>query len=321
MSIVWLVLMVITGLVLLKFGADWFVDGSAGLARRLHLSELAIGLTVVAFGTSAPELVVNIFAAANGNEQIVFGNIIGSNLFNLFVILSLAGLITPLAVSSSTAWKEIPFSFAALLAVLILANNMWIDRGNEMLGRIDGVILLVLFVLYLYYVFSQLKKDPAASDPVHTGPSPSRILVLMVAGLAGLVGGGKLVLEGAVDIARLLGISEKVIGLTIVAAGTSLPELATSVSAALKKSNDIAVGNIIGSNIFNFLFILPISALVRPMFFETSFTKDMLVLAAGTLVLIGAMYTGKKMQIDRWEALVLLVAYSLYLAMLLTSNQ
>jgi cation:H+ antiporter len=312
------ILLIILGLVLLKQGASWFVDGSAGLAKKLNVSELAIGLTVVAFGTSAPELVVNSFASLNGNDEIVLGNIIGSNCFNLFVILSIASLIAPLHVKSSTAWREIPFSFIALVILVFVANDSFIfNRNNSVISRIDGLILLVFFTFFIFYVFIQLKNENKIIEEKTNDLADYKIALLIAVGLAGLVIGGKLVLDNAVKLATQLHVSEKVIGLTIVAAGTSLPELATSIMAAIKRSSDIAVGNIIGSNIFNILFILSVSSLIKPVRFNESFNVDIILLAGGTLILFLAMYTGKKKQIDRWEALVLLVGYLAYIVFLL----
>lgn len=314
----WLhIILIIAGLVLLQQGAAFFVKGSSGLARKFRVSELAIGLTIVAFGTSAPELVVNSFAAFNSNYDIVFGNIIGSNIFNLFIILTIVAIIAPIKVQSSTAWKEIPFSFLSLLLLFLLANDHFIFRRDiSRLSRIDGLIMIAAFSLFLVYVFKQLKTDTKNSSAEKVKDRTGVILALIIAGLAGLVFGGKLVLDHAVALAQELGMSEKLIGLTIVAAGTSLPELATSVVAAIKKNTDIAVGNIIGSNIFNVLFILPASSFIRPLVFDPGFNRDLGFIAGGTIVLFFAMYTGKRMQIDRWEALVLLISYAAYIVLI-----
>jgi cation:H+ antiporter len=314
----YLILMIAIGLVLLQQGAGWFVEGSAGLARRFHISELAIGLTIVAFGTSAPELVVNTVASLNGNPDIVLGNIIGSNSFNLFIILSVAGLIIPLRVKSGTAWREIPFSFAALVILFLVANDaLLFKRTESAITRLDGLILLICFLLFMAYILTQLKKDPVILGINHRDLPKWKLALLIVAGLAGLVAGGRLVLDHAVKLATQLGMSEKMIGLTIVAAGTSLPELATSLVAALKRSNDIAVGNIIGSNIFNIFFILGISAIVRPLPYQTGFNLDVAVLGGGNALLLLAMYTGKKLTIDRWEAFIMITLYMMYFVFIL----
>ncbi len=311
----WLnIIFLLAGLFLLQRGAAWFVNGSSSLARKFHISELTIGLTIVAFGTSAPELVVNSFAASSGNHEIVFGNIIGSNIFNLFVILSIIGFIHPAKVQSSTAWKEIPFSFISLLLLFIITNDQLIfNKAKSQIGLLDGIILLIAFALFIFYAFRQLKSDAIPREDAENPEKNYKILLLVVFGLTGLVVGGKLVVDHAVKIAMEIGISEKMVGLLIVAPGTSLPELATSIVAIIKKKNDIAVGNIIGSNIFNVLFILPISAFIKPLIYNTDFNFDVIFLAIGTVILFMAMYTGKKKQIDRWEAFVLLALYIGYI--------
>ena len=309
----------ILGLVLLIFGADWLVSGATALARRYGVSDLAIVLTIVAFGTSAPELVVNTFAAAQGHENIVFGNVIGSNNFNLFIILGIAGLITPLRVHSSTVWKEIPLSLVAAILLFVLANG-WLSGGVATLSRLDGAFLLVCFGGFLYYVYRQMRTDPAATEVTDLQLSTGRILALISLGMAGLIFGGRLVVTNAMDMATSLGVSEKIIGLTIVAAGTSLPELATSVVAALKKNNDIAVGNIIGSNIFNLFLIIAASAVIRPLDYDPVFNVDLYLLAGGTLALFLAMFSGGRKQLDRWEAAVLLLCYLAYTVYLISGE-
>jgi cation:H+ antiporter len=309
----------IAGLLLLVKGADWLVDGASVLAKKYKISDLAIGLTIVAFGTSAPELVVNCVASMGGYPDIVYGNVIGSNNFNLFIILGIAGLITPLAVQSSSVWKEIPFSLLAAIILLILVNNYF---SNEPLGLsyVDGLILLVLFAFFLYYVFTQLKSDPSSEITELKDYSTLKIWTLIVVGLAGLVIGGKLVVDNAVAMAQTLGVSEKIIGLTIVAAGTSLPELATSVVASMKKKNDIAIGNIIGSNIFNIFLILGVSSLISPLSYSVAFNQDIYILIGGTAFLFLAMFLGKKKTLDRWQAALLLIAYLGYTVFLVSQE-
>ncbi|HSF54276.1 MAG TPA: calcium/sodium antiporter [Algoriphagus sp.] len=304
-------MLLVIGLVLLVKGADWLVDGASVFAKKHNVSDLAIGLTIVAFGTSAPELVVNAVAASGNYPDIVFGNIIGSNNFNLFAILGIAGLITPLAVQSSTVWKEIPFSLLAAITFFFLANNYFMT-DQPLVSRYDGIILLALFAGFLYYVATQLKTDPNAEVVTNKNYSNLKIWLLILGGLAGLVGGGKLVVDNAVAMAQSLGVSEKIIGLTIVAAGTSLPELATSVVAAMKKNADIAIGNIVGSNIFNIFLIMGVSVMIRPLDYNDSFNTDVYLLVGGTIFLFFAMFTGKKHRLDRWEATLLLSVYLLY---------
>lgn len=287
------------------------VNGATALAKKKNISDLAIGLTIVAFGTSAPELVVNSIASFQDQPDIVFGNIIGSNNFNLFFILGIVGLILPITVQSSTVWKEIPISLIAALLLFGLANNFFL-QGNPGISRLDGAFLLLMFGLFLYYVYSQMKEEVTQIEFPAKHKSNLKIWGLIAIGLFGLVVGGKLVVENAIVIATNLGVSKKIIGLTIIAAGTSLPELVTSIVAAVKKNSDIAIGNVIGSNIFNIFFILSISSLINPIDFNPSFNQDIYLLLGATAVLFIAMFTGKKKKLDRWEALILLITFLLY---------
>jgi cation:H+ antiporter len=308
--------LLILGFILLIKGAGWLVDGASALAKQFNISDLAIGLTVVAFGTSAPELVVNTFASFQNHQDIVLGNIIGSNFFNLFAILGIAGLIAPLAVKSSTVWKEIPFSLFAVILLVLLANNFF-NSGSAYISRFDGLILLLFFIFFLYYVYKQLKTEKLVTETNQKKLSNLNIWVYLFAGLFGLILGGKLVVNSAIFMAGSFGVSEKIIGLTIVAAGTSLPELATSVVAVLKRNNDIAVGNVIGSNIFNILLILPVSAIIRPVMYKIEFNTELFVLAGGTIFLFIAMFTGERKKLDRWEAGVLFAIFIIYTTVLI----
>jgi cation:H+ antiporter len=307
---------IIAGFACLIFGANWLVDGASSLAKKYKVSDLAIGLTIVAFGTSAPELVVNIIASAKGYSDIVLGNIIGSNNFNLFIILGLSGLIIPITVKSSTAWKEIPISLFVSVLLLFLVNDFTFSRPS-IVNRLEGIAMFALFLLFIYYVFTQMKNDDASpSASLHR--SSYKIWGLIIVGLTGLILGGQLVVTNSVDIANKLGVSEKVIGLTILAAGTSLPELVTSVVAAFKKNSDIAIGNIIGSNIFNILLILSVSSIIKPISYNTKFNVDLYILIGGTLFLIISMLTGQRKKLDRWEAGILFgfyLVYAVYLVM------
>ncbi|WP_159523141.1 calcium/sodium antiporter [Sunxiuqinia indica] len=303
-------ILIISGFASLIFGANWLVDGASSLAKKNNISDLVIGLTIVAFGTSAPELVVNSVASFNGLSDIVFGNIIGSNNFNLFVILGIAGLIYPITVQSSTAWREIPISLVVTILLFLLANNFFVTQNPE-ISRLDGVFLLGCFCCFIYYVFNQLKQEKT-EVLAYKNKSNYKIWGLIIIGIAGLITGGKLVVDNSVNIATELGISQKIIGLTIIAAGTSLPELVTSIVAALKKNSDIAIGNVIGSNIFNILLILSISSFVNPIPYSPIFNQDLLIVSGGTLFLLIAMFTGKRKKLDRWEALILLAFYLIY---------
>lgn len=310
------ILLVTLGFVSLIFGANWLVDGASALAKKYNVSDLVIGLTIVAFGTSAPELVVNIIASVKGYSDIVLGNIIGSNNFNLFFVLGLCALIFPIKVQTSTAWKETPLSLIFTLLILFLLND-FMFAGSSYLSRIDGFILLVLFCLFLFYIYKQMKNDP---QPVVTEnqKSAGKIWGLIIVGLGGLILGGQLVVVNSVEIANAMDLSEKIIGLTIVAAGTSLPELVTSIVAATKKNSDIAIGNVIGSNIFNILFILSLSSVINPVTYNPKFNLDLYILIGGTIFLITAMLTGQRKRLDRWEAGILLgfyIFYTTYLVM------
>jgi cation:H+ antiporter len=307
------VLLVIAGFACLIFGANWLVNGASALAKKYRVSDLAIGLTIVAFGTSAPEMVVSIIASVEGYADIVLGNIVGSSNFNLFFILGLSGLILPIRVQSSTAWKEIPISLFVAVLVLFLLNDFSLS-GQSYLSRIDGAIMLALFLLFLYYVYAQMKKDQhmQSTQEIAVKMSVGKIVVLIISGLAGLVIGGQLVVSSSVNIANSLGVSEKIIGLTIVAAGTSLPELVTSVVAAVKKNSDIAIGNVIGSNVFNILLILSMSSIIKPIAYNVKFNTDFLILIGGTLFLLTSMLTGHRKKLDRWEAGLLFTFYLVY---------
>ncbi|MBI9042816.1 calcium/sodium antiporter [Lutibacter sp.] len=303
-------ILIIAGFVSLIFGANWLVDGASSLAKKHKVSDLAIGLTIVAFGTSTPELVVNFIASFNGYPDIVFGNIIGSNNFNLFIILGIAGLVYPITVQSSTVWREIPISLISGLLLVVLANNYFLSNTSE-ISRFDGGILLLGFAAFLYYVFKQMKTE----DNIITSyqqKSNYKIWGLIFLGLAGLIVGGQLVVDNGIQIATNLGVSEKIIGLTIIAAGTSLPELVTSIVAATKKNSDIAIGNVIGSNIFNILLILSVSSFIKPISFNQNFNIDLAILLGGTLFLFIAMFTGKRKKLDRWESALLLGFYLIY---------
>ncbi len=317
----WTIILLIAGFVLLIKGADFLVEGASSLARRFKVSELVIGLTIVAFGTSMPELVVNSIASFKNHNDVVLGNIIGSNNFNLFVILGISALIHPLVIKRSTVIKEIPYSLFAAFALLILCNDMLLfNKNKDILNRIDSIILLGFFGLFLFYVYRNLHDEHINNKPSENVYTIPKTLLLLALGFAGLIIGGKITVDQAVKLSRLLGVSERIIGLTIVAAGTSLPELATSAVAAFRKKSDIAVGNIIGSNIFNIFLILGISSLISPVDFSVTFNIDIMLLIAGTVLVLFFTYTGKKAIIDRWEAFILIGAYLLYSVYIILSK-
>ncbi len=312
--------LLIIGFVLLIKGAGLLVDGSSAIARRLKVSDLLIGLTIVAFGTSTPELFVNLIASVKGTSAIAIGNIVGSNIFNILLILGISSIIFPLVVTKGTVWKEIPLTFVAAALLGLMALKPLIVRGSlSGIGRIEGLILLAFFGLFTYYVLKMALRAGNTDSTSTDGPQHSvrKSLLLILGGFAALFVGAKLVVDAAVSLANSFGVSESLIGLTIVAAGTSLPELATSVVAAAKKNCDIAVGNVVGSNIFNIFFILGISAVVQPMQFQPGNNVDIGVAALASLLLFVFMFSGKKGSLDRWEGAVLLMIFAAYLAFII----
>jgi cation:H+ antiporter len=306
----------IVGLAVIIKSADFLVDGSSSMARRFRVSELVIGLTVVAFGTSTPELFVNIIASLKGNSEIAIGNILGSNIANILLILGVSSVICPLSVTKGTVWKEIPFSLLAAIVLGLMANDQLFDnRSISVLTRIDGLVLLCFFIIFLYYSVSIAKEIEGIETHIPLKEHGlAKSVLLVVSGLAGLCFGGDWMVEGAVSLAFKLGISQSVVGLTIVAIGTSLPELATSVVAARKGKPDIAVGNVVGSNIFNIFFVLGVSAIIKPISFNSRSNFDIGVVILASLLLFTFMFTGKKRSIDRWEGVVSLMLYGAYLA-------
>ena len=314
----------IIGFALLVKGADFLVNGASAIARRLKVSDLIIGLTIVAFGTSAPELIVNIFASAQGNTQIAIGNVIGSNIFNIFLILGISAIIFPLLVTKSTVWKEIPFClFATLLLGLLVNDNLFFQNSSiSGLSRIDALIFILFFITFLFYVFRNVKKQRKMDTNQLSLDikkfSLGKSLFFIIFGLIILNIGAKWVVDGAVELALFFGVSQSLIGLTIVAAGTSLPELATSAVAAYKKKTDIAIGNIVGSNIFNILLILGISAMIGPLPFSVESNIDIGVAILAPLLLFITMFTGRKKHLlERWEGVLFLLIYIIYISFII----
>ena len=316
--------LLLIGLVVLIAGAEGLVRGASSVAARLKISPLVIGLTIVAFGTSTPELTVNVLSALNGSTDLAIGNVIGSNIANIFLILGISAVIVPLTVKSSTIWNEIPLALMGSLLVFTMINDRAFDGvGFNALTRTDGIALLALMVIFMYYVFNLAKKDRQAaaavsgkSDSIHPY-SLSISFAIAFAGLAGLVLGGKMLVSGAVAIAAAAGLSEAMIGLTIVAIGTSLPELATSVIAALKGQADIAIGNVVGSNIFNTFFILGTTSLITPLPGNEMINTDIAVSVIATLLLFVFMFFGGRHKISRWQGIVFLTSYAAYLIFLI----
>lgn len=299
-------------------GAELLIRGSSALARRLRVSDLTVGLTVVAFGTSLPELFVSLTASVKGDAGIALGNILGSNTANILLILGICSVIRPLAVTKGTVWKEIPLSLLAAVLVWVLGNEVLIDGGESaVLGRSDGIVLICFFIVFIYYSVGIAREIRGMDEKLPGGGrGPAGIGVLICVGLVCLIVGSKWVVNGAVKLAAALGVSQTVIGLTIVAVGTSLPELTTSAVAAWRGNSEIAIGNVVGSNIFNIFFILGISAVVRPLPFGAEQSIDAGVVVAASLLLLLFMLTGKRRVLDRWEGGVFIVGYVVYLVSL-----
>jgi len=311
----------IIGFSLLIKGADLLVDGSASIAKKLKISSIVIGLTIVAFGTSAPEFIVNIFASAQGNSEIAIGNVLGSNIANILLILGISAIIYPITAKKNTVLKEIPLSLLAAVVLGLMANDMIIDgAGFSIITRIDGFILLSFFIIFLYYTFGITKSDTDIVEEKIEVFSYSKAVGFIILGLAGLVIGGKWIVDGAVQIAEFFNISQSLIGLTIVAIGTSLPELATSAIAAYKKQSDIAIGNVVGSNIFNIFWILGASAIVRPLPFNTNSNGDILMTIFASIVLFLVMFIGKKRIIERWQGVFMVTTYVGYVVFLVLTK-
>jgi len=311
----------IIGFVILIKGAGLLVDGSASIAKRLKISTIVIGLTIVAFGTSTPEFIVNVFASAQGNTEIAIGNILGSNIANILLILGMSAIIYPLVTKKNTVWKEIPLSLLAAILVGVLANDALIDGGVfSGLSRIDGLVLIAFFIIFLYYTFGISKIGEETIDIDINQMSYLKSSLFIIVGLSGLILGGKWVVDGAVRIAGLFNISESLIGLTIVALGTSLPELATSAVAAYKKQTDIAIGNIVGSNIYNIFFILGVSAIIRPLPFSSSSNLDIVMTVLASLIMFILVFVSKKQTIEKWAGALMILIYIGYLAFLISSK-
>lgn len=307
----------VVGFFILIKGADLLVDGSSSVARKLNISNIVIGLTIVAFGTSAPEFIVNFFASINGNTEIAIGNVLGSNIANILLILGIAAIIYPISAKKNTVLKEIPFSLLAALLVAITANDVLIDGGsNSVITRIDGLVFIGFFIIFLYYTFSITKSDNDINETPVKELSYFKSAAYILLGLTGLVFGGKWIVDGAVKIAESFNVSQSLIGLTVVAVGTSLPELATSAVAAYKKQTDIAIGNVVGSNIFNVFWILGASAIIRPLPFNMASNADLFVNILASIILFFAMYVGKKHVLERWQGIILLLFYISYITYL-----
>ncbi len=306
------------GLVLILLGANYLTDGASSLAKRFKISDLVIGLTVVAFGTSAPELAVSLSSAIKGSADIAIGNVVGSNMFNTLMIVGCTAFFAPIVVTRNTLLKEIPLCILASVALLAISNDMLLDKQPlDVVSRTDGFLLLLFFIIFMVYTFS-IARQHGDEEAEEVKQIPLWLsLIYIIGGLAALIFGGNIFVDGATGIARSLGVSESVIGLTLVAGGTSLPELATSVVAALKKNPEMAIGNVVGSNLFNIFLVLGASATITPLNLIgiTNFDLLSLVIASVILWFFGVFY--KKRTITRVEGTILVVCYIAYTATLI----
>ena len=319
-DILWLVL----GLVLILVGANMLTDGASAIARRMGISELVVGLTVVAFGTSAPELVISSFAAAGGSAPMAIGNVVGSNIFNILVIIGVTAMVRPIVVQRSVMSLEIPMVILSSIVLLVLGNSSWINgSGANEVSRVEGILLLIFFLLFMRYTFASAKNpEIAAGQQQESAPEKEmpmwRSILYVIIGLGALVWGGDRFVGGASGIAAGIGISEAVIGLTIVAAGTSLPELATSIVAATKGRQGLAIGNVIGSNIFNVLMVMGVSATISPLPFGSIGNLDLMTLFVASLLFFIFGWLFKERTITRFEGAILTLGYIAYIAVLLS---
>lgn len=311
------ILILLAGLSLVVLGANWLVDGASSIARKLGISEFVIGLTIVGFGTSCPELVVSLTGAIEGNADIAVGNVVGSNIFNSLLILGLTAFLSPIAVTSSNKKRDIPIALGVTILLIItgMSKTLFGLGATDGLSRIEATIFLCVFALYLWDCF---KNDSGAEESESTEKNRSILtgIILAAAGLAGLIFGGKLFVNSATEVAKMLGVSDKFIAITILAGGTSLPELATSIVAVAKKKGQLALGNILGSNVFNILLILGCSGLICPLSFASMNLVDMAILLVSALLILTSAFTNKKNLIDRFDGAVLLLVYIGYMVWL-----
>lgn len=315
------IVILLAGFLFLILGAEKLVDAASSLAARLGIPNIVIGLTIVAFGTSAPELVVNVFAAIDNNTEMVIGNVLGSNIFNVLAILGISSLIYPLTVKTNTTWLEIPLSLLAAAAVFVIANDVFFDNAvSNFITRTDGLLLLLFFIIFLVYNLKVAQNSPADEETETRNYSYLKSTIFIVVGLAGLIVGGRLIVTSAVGLAQAFGLSERIIALTIVSIGTSLPELATSVIAVRKRNVDIAIGNVVGSNIFNIFLILGVSAVVTPLQVGQSSFIDIAVNVVAGMLLFIFIFTGRGRQLSRWEGGALLLIYLGYLGFIISQG-
>ena len=310
------ILLLIVGLGLILAGANFLTDGSAAVAQRFRVPEFIIGLTIVAVGTSTPELVVSVLSAIGGQSDVAIGNVVGSNIFNVFVILGVCALIRPVPLTAGNIRRDIPFGVLVSLLLLALAQDSLLCKGAaDRIGRLDGAAMLALYILLMWYTIRKTKR-PEATAPTEGSKAPMAAwltAVMIVGGLAGLVFGGEMFLRSATSIARSLGVRESVIAITLVAGGTSLPELASSLVSLFKGKAEMALGNVIGSNIANILLILGVSATIHPLSMGGITVWDLLMVLLSSVVVFLAAFTFKRKAIDRWEGALFVTIYAVYI--------
>lgn len=308
------IFILLAGLSLILFGANWLVDGSSSIAKRFGISEFVIGLTIVGIGTSTPEMVVSFLSSFQGKADMAIGNIVGSNIFNTMMILGVTALIAPLAITKSNLKKDIPLNIIVTILLILLGMNFTLfGKGQDQLSRIDGVILLAVFA---WYVWTSFRSDTADSEEDGEGIKEYKTgisVLLIVAGLAGLIIGGRLFVNSATELAKMFGVSDKFIAITVMAAGTSMPELATCVVAALKGRGQLALGNVLGSNISNILLILGGAALINPLSFSGMTYVDLGAVLLSAIFILGSAYLFRKKQLDRFEGIILLLMEAGYM--------
>lgn len=313
------ILLLIVGFVALILGANWLVDGATSVGIRAKLSPLIIGLTIVAFGTSLPELIINIFSCARGSSGLAIGNIVGSNIMNILLILGVAAIIYPIDVSRISIRRDIPVGFLATAALFLMANDFFIGHSHTIIW-IEGLVLLLLAGGYLYLTMVKSEAPSSEVEGIQIPKPWGKTILLLVFGIVGLYAGGELVSRNAQIIAKAWGMSESMIGLTVVAMATSLPELITSIVAATKKNAGIAIGNVLGSNILNIFIVLGISALITPLEFDTKMNTTLLILFGANALMLLFIYTGKGRKLSRFEGLLMLLAFSGFMAYTILGN-
>lgn len=308
------IFILLAGLSLILFGANWLVDGSSSIAKRFGISEFVIGLTIVGIGTSTPEMVVSFLSSFQGKADMAIGNIVGSNVFNTMMILGVTALIAPLAITKSNLKKDIPLNIIVTILLILLGMNFTLfGKGEDQLSRLDGVILLGVFVWYIWSSFRSDNADPEEDGDGIKEYKTGISALLIVAGLAGLIIGGRLFVNSATELAKMFGVSDKFIAITVMAAGTSMPELATCVVAALKGRGQLALGNVLGSNISNILLILGGAALINPLSFSGMTYVDLGAVLLSAIFILGSAYLFRKKQLDRFEGIILLLMEAGYM--------